>query len=610
MPSSTPARRHQRATALLSFALLLTMIVALPGAANHAGTVSGVFESADGNLQVDHENSTAIDWNSFTNVSLAEDWQFTDVPDEKVILPNGQLRDDQYSGGTKQDDDCASITLGSFGGPDGSKVDLDNLYLAQKEIEDEQFLFIAWTRVAQNSTTNSSHVGYEFNKGTAGTCEDSDLLQRVEGDMLIVYDFPGGSSEQVQLKISRWLTVAGGHSSSQCEVAKNLPCWGDTLVLTDAAADGRVNTTSVGEVYDALNDVTRGVVEFGEAGINLTEAEVFDPDECESFGFVTGVSRSSGSSGSAAMKDLVGPADFRLGNCGALKIEKEDTAGDPLAGASFDVWRDGGDGVFGDPDDPQVDSDDEFVGDCTTTADGVGDCTFDDLPFGDYWVHETGFPTGYTLAAGQDNPRLVSISDEQLVTVTFVNAPEPGRIEIEKEDDDGAPMAGIRFELWVDVDEDGLHNAPPDTDTGRTCTTDATGVCREDGLGGGADADRPAFDNVPPGYYCVVEDASTLPAGYTGADPECFEVELTAGGDLVERTIVNPRTHRIVVLVCHEGTDTLSPSDVTLGDETETSLAAGTLTEAEQKALCDLGGASFGGLDHDEFDLTVDIADH
>jgi hypothetical protein len=61
-------------------------------------------------------------------------------------------------------------------------------------------------------------------------------------------------------------------------------------------------------------------------------------------------------------------------------------------------------------------------------------------------------------------------------------------------------------------------------------------------------------------------------------------------------SFVDERQHRVVVLVCHEGTDTLFSRGVKVGTETKQSLAAGSLTRAEQKALCDTGGASFGDI--------------
>ena len=69
-------------------------------------------------------------------------------------------------------------------------------------------------------------------------------------------------------------------------------------------------------------DRTLATQEFGEAGINLTAAGVIPADSCVSFGKAYAVSRSSGNSAQAQMKDLVGPANFNLNNCGTIKIIK------------------------------------------------------------------------------------------------------------------------------------------------------------------------------------------------------------------------------------------------------------------------------------------------
>ena len=48
---------------------------------------------------------------------------------------------------------------------------------------------------------------------------------------------------------------------------------------------------------------------------------------CSGFGKVYGVSRSSGNSGTAQMKDLVGPGNINLTNCGSVKIIKQTMLG-------------------------------------------------------------------------------------------------------------------------------------------------------------------------------------------------------------------------------------------------------------------------------------------
>lgn len=626
--------RGVRGGLLLALAAGLSL-VAVPTFANHVGSISGEFESADGDLAVDVGHD-AIDWNSFvtpagatteeqeTFAELRDDWNLARFPD---AIGNP---DDIFAGGVKQDDVCPSTKIGSNGGGN-SKFDVSDVYLANKQIGGDEFLFIAWVRVP-SSPTASSHIAYEFNKGTDGTCTDSDLLKRVEGDMLIVYDFEGGDADS-QVKLARWLATGESHSADDCEVAKALPCWGDVQVLTaqtPPVADAKVNNpTDVGTVYDAHRDEDLAPVRFGEAGINLTDAGVIDPTVCESFGHVTVASRSSGNSGIAQMKDKLGPEEFQIGSCGALKIVKEDTNQNPLGGALFDVYKDGGDEIFGDPDGEGTEEpDDEFIGSCDTTVytdddppvpaadelqDGTGNCVFEDLFFGQYWVEETQAPTGYT---GED-PKLVDVLTTAQVTVTFVNTPEPGRITVQKADDEGTPLSGVVFELWNDDDADGVwddddpavdeETEDDDTDTGLTCTTDASGVCQ------GGDTIDIAFDQVPPGFYCVVEDTTTTPTGYDSADPQCFEVELTSGGDDVSLTFVNPRLHRVIVIVCHEGTDTLYPSTVNLDDGTtagdEKSSLATAPTGIDEGDLCALGGAQYDGLEHGTEDLSVAIPD-
>jgi hypothetical protein len=107
------------------------------------------------------------------------------------------------------------------------------------------------------------------------------------------------------------------------------PCWVFALDLTAGGlGEARVNTV------DALDTIGPDGAspgdrlysqEFGEALINLTDSGVFpaNPTTCLSFGKVFGVSRSSGNSGLAQMKDLVGPANINIANCGQVIIRKQ-----------------------------------------------------------------------------------------------------------------------------------------------------------------------------------------------------------------------------------------------------------------------------------------------
>lgn len=132
-------------------------------------------------------------------------------------------------------------------------------------------------RITQNTTSPSAHVAFEFNQGSTA-CATGGLVNRTAGDMLIVYDFEGGATDTPTLTLKRWLTSAAGNTASQCETSKTLPCWGNLINLTTSGfAEAKVNTTAtaVDEVADP--NETLGLNEFGEAGINLTDAGVFTP---------------------------------------------------------------------------------------------------------------------------------------------------------------------------------------------------------------------------------------------------------------------------------------------------------------------------------------------
>ena len=98
-----------------------------------------------------------------------------------------------------------------------------------------------------------------------------------------------------------------------------------------------------------------------------------------------------------------------------------------------------------------------------------------------------------------------------------------------------------------------------------------------------------------------------MPDGYTAADPR----QVTVGGGGTpnsEETFVNDRTHNVIVIVCHEGTNDLAPSEVTNGEGTETSIGSADLPEGvDEEALCGIEQGAFGGKPHGEKQLTVDV---
>jgi hypothetical protein len=321
--------------------MLLLLTVAWAG----VGTDSG-FEDDDGNLTVD----STFDWNGFApttwtgtapyrqSIKSVSGWDFTGNEDAQATTS-----DTAFAGGTKQDDECATVNTGKA----PNKDDLKRVYVSSQTINGDVFLNLAWVRISQNTTSPSAHIGFEFNQSAMPCPAGSDgLVERTAGDMLIVYDFEGGSTDTPTITLRRWIV----DSDSTCEVGSSSPpCWGEATNLTAFGyAEARVNTSTVGLVEDGIAPLSTpeteslGLNEFGEAGINLTDAGVFDANVCLAFGNVFAVSRSSGNSATAQMKDLVGPGDINLANCGSVIIRKvTDPSPDPTD-TSFGYTTTGG----------------------------------------------------------------------------------------------------------------------------------------------------------------------------------------------------------------------------------------------------------------------------
>ena len=350
-------RWGRRLAIIPALAMLATLVLVLP-----AQAING-FESADGNLA----NNGSTDWNNFSaywHKIVTETGVESNSPTTTAVAGFSRLTwvedrvgnpDDIFGGGVKQDDNCPSTKNGSLGAG-GGKFDLERIYaVPTSNATGDQYLFIAWERVPQSSTTASAHIAFEFNKGTTkvppvtgsvncggGGPGNPDQVNRTPGDRLIEYDFEGGSGTSTlpTLKLATWL---GASDTGFCQVASHVPpCWGDPTAtagfidltsLGSDTADARVNTVDLNgglPVTDSISGDSPGPVEFGEAGIDLSK--VLTPSEICSFsGWITGVSRSSGDAGTAQMKDKVGKAPFSLPGCVAStaitsKIILNDTA--------------------------------------------------------------------------------------------------------------------------------------------------------------------------------------------------------------------------------------------------------------------------------------------
>jgi hypothetical protein len=265
-------------------ALTALMIVhAIPATATTADDINAAFEASDGNL-APLATGTNFDWNSFNPVTwptVAGDPNAT-PPVPAVLAPyrvstatmNGWVfngledaqattKDTSFAGGVKQDKNCAVI--------DGSKApnkdDLKRIYIANKTLASGHvILALAWVRIPQNTTSPSAHVGFEFNEGLAGpTCptpakgSTDGLIPRTPqawggtadplitgsgghsggntsnpGDLLIVYDFEGGSTTP-HITLRHWIdsntTLLAPYNT--CEISSDpKPCWSSAEDLT------------------------------------------------------------------------------------------------------------------------------------------------------------------------------------------------------------------------------------------------------------------------------------------------------------------------------------------------------------------------------------------
>ena len=561
-------RRSRRGKMLVGAAVAAVVTgIAIPVVANLSGSS---FEIDDGNLVVNTPGNQ--DWANAPNRSLGVD-------------PSQTNNDNSYKGGAKHDTACPEA---EFGGIPPNKDDLTRLYVASDMVGSNVFLYMAWERFLNKESSASAHMGFEFNQSTTACGGKSQNIQRTAGDILVLYDLEGGGKPTFEL-----LTWVTSGSASQCKAANAVPCWGNGQLLGTNVADGSINTTV--PITDPIlgpgqtQPRTLGFKHmFGEAAINLTAAGVFQPGVCRAFGRAQLGSRSSGNSFVSTQKDYVGPIPVDLQNCSRIVIKKEtDPEEDPNAG-TFGYTTTGG------------------LSPSTFTLQDDGTRTYADISPGSYTVTEDDPTPGYDLtglscevSTGGTSTATTSLTTRtatidldpaETVTCTYTNR-KRGTIIVEKQ-----------------TDPDGL--------------TDSFGFTAASPLSPGTfsllDDGTRTYSNLIPGTYTVDEDAKDGfvlthitcldPTGNSSGDPTTRRATFRVGaGETVTCMFNNQQTHNVVVLVCHENNDKLAPSSVTYGTETKTSLSGAGLTDAQQKALCETGGANFGGKAHGSASLSVDV---
>ena len=177
-------------------------------------------------------------------------------------------------------------------------------------------------------------------------------------------------------------------------------------------------------------------------------------------------------------------------NYGTITVNKKDTNGNPLPGATFTIEN-------------TVTHETE---DATTGTDGTA--VFDQLPYGSYTITETGFPDGYTAYGETSWTCTLSGASEatKSFTVNAVNQKLPGTIHGNKATNTGANRDGWVFDLYKGTYPSGTYVTSATTDSG-----------------GNFD-----FPGLQEGDYYVVEAAN---AGKTGwrRDSTVVSVHVTSG---------------------------------------------------------------------------------
>src|SRR5436305_720534 len=400
-------------------------------AASSGNLTGSTFESTDGNLV----KSTGSDWCNAVNGSGVCTSTAPKLVEGQDKAPGSH--DDSFANGTKQDDAVPSV--GNGGIP--NKGDLDRFYVANEFVGGKNFVYLGFELLPVSNASASVHIGFEFNQNacdlvTHTGCSGNNVTPtRSEGDVLVVYDLEGGGNPALSFR--RWVL------SGPCEVSQDTaPCWGPKQSLNSSVADGSLDAGASGTT-DPINPGaprTIGQFRFGEAAINLTDSNIVSG--CAALGSVYTVSRSSGDSGTATMKDFIAPQKVNISNCGTIKIKKVTDPSPDATNTSFSFTAGGGLT-------PTSCDDGSPVSNIDVGAGETGTCTFNDR--------------------------------------------QRGSVSIHKQDDAGNALQGAVFELYTDNAPTGGN--PPhgaeDTATGQTCTTNASGDC--------------TISNVVPGPYWIVE---------------------------------------------------------------------------------------------------------
>ncbi|MEV0170241.1 prealbumin-like fold domain-containing protein [Streptomyces sp. NPDC050803] len=454
------AKRHGRrrslafrtaATAVALAGGLLTATVATAQAPPPSLTGSDFEIDTNANLIVDNPNSPD-DWETVNEIR---------VPDNAI-----GAEDTSFGQGAKEDTEVPTIV---DGGIPPNKSDLRHFGVYQEGASTTGFLNLFWSRVQE--PTGTTNMDFEFNQSETLTANGV-TPERTAGDILITYDLSQGGTKPT-ISIRTWSGTAWGPATN--------------LTTPPVRAAASINTSEIlAENSDGLGELDPRT--FGEAQISLAAVLGGNGTTCRSFASAYLKSRSSDSFNSA-LKDFIPPQSVNISNCGSVQINKTDDLDEALDGAEFTLYKDNAPtgGMRGD--------EDTITTFKCTTVDGT--CTIDDVPQGEYWVHETLVPAGHDPAPDQH----VTVVANETQTLNFSDPRQMGAIRVTKTRKHAASGPGDHAHEGITFT---LNN-------GATATTDANG--------------QACFNNLPFGTYTVTEGDH---AGYADNAPKEVVVDTKA----------------------------------------------------------------------------------
>ncbi len=365
-------RRRATGSALLALVMLMASLAISVVTADAVPLTAGVIGGfqQDGNEILDVASGT-LDWATLTAAPAGTLTVVTDDTVDSGFTGSKELEPSTWKCASGGDDPAKSDTLKAFVNPRISPAGV--------------FLDLAFIRKVGEDANGKGdvHVNFEFNNVAAppaapfvaGPCG----LARATGDLLVSYDFPGGSSSP-SINVYRWDALAPVTGNAE----------GDWIIEAVNASwvAGAVNAGPIADPVGAYG--TLGPQRFGEASLELTQ--ILNPNpaqpKCTVYRSTNIRSRSSGESWTSALQDKLPSTPINFSTCGGINLVKRGDDGQLLTGAKFKLFSDPAGNGLG-AGDPQVGPE------CTTDAQGA--CAWGGLVPGIYFVTETAPPAGYSL---------------------------------------------------------------------------------------------------------------------------------------------------------------------------------------------------------------------